>query len=578
MSRIAATRSVPIVRQDLIIDVSQVREPAQWPDWIIDVSQVREPAQWPECCIYRVPKKLRNVNKDAYTPKLISIGPLHHGSEELKDMEKLKVRYFKLYCDRVLKGDEGGASTADHEKEVQLQKRLASVVAENSEKIRHCYAECPPLGDEEFVRMILVDATFIIELFLRALGDAEDHGNDYILSKPWLGYGIKQDLILLENQLPFFILEKIHEQFSMPVRRVKTDFLTLAVGCFSLFFDFDDNKKSGLTEVKHFTHLLRCLYCLPKPKYKRTVGHLNRSSEPDAVDLEGGESVDYQNSASKKLDKAGPNDGMIGYTFCAGVGFKRVAGRGLLEEELIKRSELDAADLEGGESVDHQNSASRKLDKASLNDGMVWNNLRSVSKLEEAGVEFKMVEGGLHDIEFKKEKILEWIPCLNCSWLLACLPCFKCFPCLVSMQPFLEVPQFVVDDSTETVFRNLMALEQCHYPNEAYICDYIVVLDYLIDTEKDVDLLVSKKIIVNLLGSSNAVASMINKLCEEIVDTGSCYYQLSEQLTRHCDNFWNHAMATLKSVYFANIWRGTATIIGLIVLGFTLWSYSKTYT
>ncbi|KAB1225176.1 hypothetical protein CJ030_MR1G016610 [Morella rubra] len=441
--QIAATDSVPIQRQDWIIDVSQV---------------IREPAQWPECCIYRVPKKLRNVNKDAYTPKLISIGPLHHGSEELKDMEKLKVRYFKLYCDRVLKGDEGGASTADHEKEVQLQKRLASVVAENSEKIRHCYAECPPLGDEEFVRMILVDATFIIELFLRALGDAEDHGNDYILSKPWLGDGIKQDLILLENQLPFFILEKIHEQFSMPVGREKTDFLALSVGCFSLFFDFDDNKKSGLTEVKHFTHLLRCLY-------KSTVGHLNRSSEPDAVDLEGGENVDYQNSASKKPDKAGPNDGMIGYTLCAGVGFKRVAGHGLLEEELIKRSELDAADLEGGESVDHQNSASKKPDKASLNDGMVWNNLRSVSKLEEAGVEFKMVEGGLHDIEFKKEKSLEWIPCLNCSWLLTCLPCFKCFPCLVSMQPFLEVPQFVVDDSTETVFRNLMALEQCHYPN-----------------------------------------------------------------------------------------------------------------
>ncbi|KAB1225172.1 hypothetical protein CJ030_MR1G016614 [Morella rubra] len=144
------------------------------------------------------------------------------------------------------------------------------------------------------------------------------------------------------------------------------------------------------------------------------------------------------------------------------------------------------------------------------------------------------------------------------------------------MQPFLEVPQFVVDDSTETVFRNLMALEQCHYPLEAYICNYIVVLDSLINTEKDVDLLVSKKIIVNMLGSSDAVATMINKLCEEIVDTGSCYYHLSEQLNRHCDNFWNHAMATLKSVYFANIWRGTATVVGLIVLGFTLWGYIRT--
>ncbi|GLT69092.1 hypothetical protein SLA2020_412710 [Shorea laevis] len=50
---------------------------------------------------------------------------------------------------------------------------------------------------------------------------------------------------------------------------------------------------------------------------------------------------------------------------------------------------------------------------------------------------------------------------------------------------------------TEAVFRNLMALEQCHYPSKTYICNYVVLLDYLIDTEQDVELLVEKKVIVN---------------------------------------------------------------------------------
>ena len=34
-----------------------------------------EPIRRPECCIYRVPPRLRQVNEEAYTPMLISIGP-----------------------------------------------------------------------------------------------------------------------------------------------------------------------------------------------------------------------------------------------------------------------------------------------------------------------------------------------------------------------------------------------------------------------------------------------------------------------------------------------------------------------
>ncbi|KAB1224022.1 hypothetical protein CJ030_MR2G004480 [Morella rubra] len=432
-------------------------------------------------------------------------------------MENLKVRYFKLYCDRALKGEEDGASTAKaEEKEVQLQKRLARIVSENREKIHNCYAERPPLKDGEFVRMILVDATFIIELFLRAFGDAED-GSDYILSKNWLTQGIKQDLILLENQLPFFILEEIHKTFSkLHVIKEKTDFLTLA-GSYLIPRSSYDEIKSGLKEVKHLTDLLRYLFILP---LKRNVAG------------GGGDHPKIPNNTSNNPDKAGLNE-------------------------------------ESPSSI-LPNSASKKLDETGLNEASPSSNLPN-------RVEFRKVKGGLFDIEFKKSMCMEWIPCLTCSWLLACLPCLK-RTYLKSMEPCLEVPRFSVNNSTETVFRNLMALEQCHYPIEhTYICAYIVLLDHLIDTEKDVDLLVRKKIILNHLGSNDAVAIMINRLCEEIGDVSPYYSDLSEKLIKHYENFWNHAMATLKSAYFANIWRGTATVVGLIVLGFTLWGFIRPY-
>ena len=100
------------------------------------------------------------------------------------------------------------------------------------------------------------------------------------------------------------------------------------------------------------------------------------------------------------------------------------------------------------------------------------------------------------------------------------------------MQPLLNFPSITIDDGTEGLLRNIMALEQCHYPFEAYICNYMSLLDFLIDTSEDVDLLVKEKIIANQLGSNEAVANMVNKLSLEIVENKSCYADLAQDLDR----------------------------------------------
>ena len=80
--------------KDHIIDIPIKKHDLTCDELNIDIPLVMEPAKWPECCIYRAPKRLRNINKEAYTPKLISIGPFHLGDPELREMEMLKVRYF----------------------------------------------------------------------------------------------------------------------------------------------------------------------------------------------------------------------------------------------------------------------------------------------------------------------------------------------------------------------------------------------------------------------------------------------------------------------------------------------------
>jgi hypothetical protein len=141
----------------------------------------------------------------------------------------------------------------------------------------------------------------------------------------------------------------------------------------------------------------------------------------------------------------------------------------------------------------------------------------------------------------------------------------------------LHFPTLVMDDHTECLFRNLMALEQCHYPNEAFICEYVKFLDFLVDTEEDADLLIKSEVIVNMLGESDGVAKLINKLCQGIAEVSSCYNRLAQALDKYYDSRFNKRKAYLRRHYFKNVWIGTGTVVGLIVLFITLGNFVRSF-
>ncbi|WRX07931.1 Protein of unknown function DUF247 [Theobroma cacao] len=110
-----------------------------------------------------------------------------------------------------------------------------------------------------------------------------------------------------------------------------------------------------------------------------------------------------------------------------------------------------------------------------------------------------------------------------------------------------------------------MACEQCDFREEAYFCSYIQLLNSFVVSEKDVDLLIKKNIIVNNFGSHRAVAEMINNLTVELVLPTGLYSEIGRDLNLYYERSWNPTIRTLKHVYFKNIWRGTATIVASIV-------------
>ncbi|XP_062109398.1 uncharacterized protein LOC133820016 [Humulus lupulus] len=179
--------------------------------------------------------------------------------------------------------------------------------------------------------------------------------------------------------------------------------------------------------------------------------------------------------------------------------------------------------------------------------------LYSATKLDTAGVTFEPARKGtcLTDVKISKKKII-----------------LKFTPFIKGMR--LKLPELKLENDTESLLRNVMALEQCLYLDEDYICGYVALMDQLINTGEDVEFLVDKKILTNLLGSHKEAAKLINGLCNQIPREKSYYARFYNELNTFYENRWNVTRATLKKVYFKDLWTGSSTVVGLFVLLFTV--------
>ncbi|KAL4655093.1 hypothetical protein ACB092_01G426000 [Castanea dentata] len=136
----------------------------------------------------------------------------------------------------------------------------------------------------------------------------------------------------------------------------------------------------------------------------------------------------------------------------------------------------------------------------------------------------------------------------------------------------LKIPLLKFEDYTEAFVRNILALEQCDDKKDRYITDFYILLDYLIDTNKDVNLLAEKGIINNGLGDNNTVAFMINNLNKGIFwkNMNSDLCRLCEELNAFYEKPWHKWKAILRNQYFSTPWRAASTIAAIILLVLTL--------
>lgn len=172
------------------------------------------------CSIFRVPQSLIDISGRCYQPHIVSIGPYHHGQPHLKMIEEHKWRFLGTLLHRT---QSKGLSLEDYFKAIQPLESKARV----------CYSEIVKFDTDEFIEMMVLDGCFIIELF-RKLGDLVPfEPDDPLISMSWVYPFFLRDLIRLENQIPFFILQCLFDLSTLPGEESGPSLATLALNFFN---------------------------------------------------------------------------------------------------------------------------------------------------------------------------------------------------------------------------------------------------------------------------------------------------------------------------------------------------------
>ena len=138
------------------------------------------------CTMFRAPTNMKRVDEHAYDPVLVSIGPFHYKNPLLKEMEEHELRF--------LFGSMHYESKEEWEHWLQ---RLAEAMKRLEGRARGCYSEAfKDISSDDFVRMMVIDGWFILELFRLHLGNEKVTTHTFLFK--WF------HVLETWNPIPFF--------------------------------------------------------------------------------------------------------------------------------------------------------------------------------------------------------------------------------------------------------------------------------------------------------------------------------------------------------------------------------------
>ncbi|GLJ35826.1 hypothetical protein SUGI_0719310 [Cryptomeria japonica] len=510
--------------------------------WVIQIKECLqrhgEKEEERDLCVsvFGVPKEMLTVKPEAYIPQCVSIGPYHHWRSQLLEMERYKI-----------------AAARRFQKTLTCDCKFESVVEEMKNydwQIRNCYQKFLDYEEETLAWLMALDASFVLEC-LQFYAEGKDQASSPMSSKvKRLGRvldpsrrsathnAIMRDLMMLENQLPLFLLEKLLEiELGSQAKAEERlcNLVNLACKEWSPFML--KMRNSSRLCIKERGHILEVLYYSIVPA--AAMGHtVSRKAKEGKVPLP---DSSYLTRALKALWKA-LSSLKIGFVQLVSALPDRVLqGRPAqfvtqLSTNLV--SAFETLSIKRKVETDDEKDEESGYSSAETPPTRDELAVPSVSELYSAGVKFRPTEGDVTTIRFDQKTATLYLPKLR------------------------------LDSHTEVVLRNLVAFEASAAPSALIFTRYTDFMNGIIDSVEDVRLLRKSGIIYNHLTDDGKVTSLWNGLGKCVKLTRVKYLdQVIADVNKHYSNRWSVALKKHVNKYIFGSWQLlTVVATGILLL------------
>ncbi|KAF8389165.1 hypothetical protein HHK36_025858 [Tetracentron sinense] len=386
-------------------------------EWVLDIRRNIEegpdnPDEGITVSIFNVPKTLISIKQEAYIPQQVALGPYHHWRPELYEMDRYKL-----------------SSARRTQKQFRNMKlpNLMEHFVEHEANIRACYHSYLDFGGETLAWMFAVDASFLLEYLqnyvvkndasLARVSSKKTHLVDYTRRK--IGHHvILRDIIMLENQIPLFLLRDLHGfcELEKPNKVLAVMLLGFCKDlCPIKMLDYSHIKEE---ECLRAAHLLELLYYMVVPELQVTV---------EIEELEKANELENDGCCKKAFNSVSSVLCFLNLApirclgiICKSENFRLVIKlpwkiiKNILRAATKKRIEILVSSVRNvAEQV--ETVLSQKEEESPLIEELA---IPSVTELSNSGVKFRPSKGGLGTIDFNKASATFYLPILKdiISW------------------------------------------------------------------------------------------------------------------------------------------------------------------
>jgi hypothetical protein len=511
--------------------------------------------------IFRVPEHIREVDKNAYEPIILAIGPYHHGSQTLVAMETEKWKclnfILNLNCNRSLQD-------------------YIRVIAEVEKDAKNSYSEDMELGRKKFLQMLLLDACFIL---VKADGTVTTLTPQHVPSNKNAMQGITGEAAAEEIQV--VVNETKNEASYIADRSTehRCSFPSILHNVEEVNIERDQLKDKNDLMLCDKDNNISCLN-----DYNTTGDWYSNSSWHDLFLLENQiplfvverlynyimDKVDVKPLFTARISEC-IEDVMRQYPkaihesgrpkqFCHLLHLCQTYLRPSKKDEgccdyqaeprnfyRLLHSIENYFGLGNNKSLQNSQNMHEMQQMDCFQDGQLPSRWRRATQYHEAGVSLKKRE--YH--EYDRHSLLD----------------------VKFRDGAVEVPCFPIDENTESLFKNLVAFEQTDPQFGNDITAYIVFMSQFVTTPDDVTLLTERGIIMHMLDSDEEVSALFTRLTKQVFfDSYDDYYlkSLCHMLEAHYQSRLNRWIALLWRNHFSNPWLTLGMLAAIIVLVCTL--------